>query len=231
MVGIYRSDLSEEELIARFSNLVFKIAQRIHRQLKSNVFLEDLIAYGYTGLLEAHKRFDDDYSVMFATYAFYRIRGEILDACRRAGWGLKARRQAAAIQEQLDINEHLESEQLANAPRPEAKTYHDCVNYLTDIVSDTAVIVMMRRLQREQAHEGAPQARRMQRRQAASRLYRYIEMLDDNEQDVLHSYYFKDICMEEIAQQMGFSKSWVCRIHARAIQKLQKAMEAEREAF
>ena len=37
-------------------------------------------------------------------------------------------------------------------------------------------------------------------------------------------YYFGDKNLEEAGAQMGLSKSWACRLHARAVDLLRRAM-------
>lgn len=43
---------------------------------------EDLIAYGYVGLLEARKRFDPSKGTPFVTFAWWRVRGAIIQGAR-----------------------------------------------------------------------------------------------------------------------------------------------------
>lgn len=222
-------NVSREQLCERYANLVYKIAQGIHRQLLSNVFLEDLIAFGQTGLLEAYQRFNGSYNVNFSTYAYYRIRGEILDACRRAGWGLKGKKSTdhLDIEEQVLLNEFLESEFLdPENPLhlPERTDYHECVNYLSDIVSDTAVLLMLRRAHREQAHEGPAQHRNLHIRQRNKLIREHIRMLDEPSQQILKLYYYKEYNMQKIADELQLSKSWVSRLHTRALKQLSKSL-------
>ncbi len=226
---------SREELCDRYANLVYKIAQGIHRHLLSNVLLEDLIAYGQQGLLEAYERFNGDYNVGFATYAYYRIRGEILDACRRAGWGLKNKKAKNYLDfdEQAILNEFLESESFSREEARQQYLLHnqhqpnkvnECIAYLTNIVSDTAVIILLRRTHREQAHLGPPQARYVEKKQRKNMLLEHMKLLDEPSQEILYLYYYKENSMQEIADQLQLSKSWVCRLHARALRQLNRSL-------
>jgi DNA-directed RNA polymerase specialized sigma subunit len=40
--------------------------------------------------------------------------------------------------------------------------------------------------------------------------------LPEKNLQVNEEYYFKDCTLEEIASQLGFPKSWVCRLHSRS---------------
>lgn len=55
------------------------IANRISRDIRGKVELEELIAWGVTGLLESIDRYDPDHNASLKTFAYYRIRGAMLD--------------------------------------------------------------------------------------------------------------------------------------------------------
>jgi RNA polymerase sigma factor for flagellar operon FliA len=46
--------------------------------------VEDYVGYGWCGLLEAAQRFDAARGIAFSTFAFYRIRGAVIDGARLA---------------------------------------------------------------------------------------------------------------------------------------------------
>ena len=71
------------ELIAQHEKMVHGLASRLRRELSLRGDLEDLIAFGFGGLLEAHHRFDPGRGVRFQTFAYYRIRGAMLDGVRK----------------------------------------------------------------------------------------------------------------------------------------------------
>lgn len=228
--GIYSKELSDSELVERFRPLVAKIARLISEHLLPNVPLEDLLSLGYIGLIEAHKRFDDTYRVRFSTFAYYRIRGSILDGCRRSGWPL---RKGVTLQELRYLNEYYESELLANSDCQEPRTFEDCSDYLADAVSNSAVIVTLLREQRERVHEDPPQHKRLCRRQTEQLLHSYLDRLAPNEQYLIKRYYYDEVPMETIAEELGVSRSWVSRIHARTVQRLRQMIDAGdgKEAF
>jgi RNA polymerase sigma factor FliA len=62
--------------------LVRQIAIRMHRKLPRNVLLEDVVAAGTVGLMDALRRFEGDRGLQFEWYARVRIRGAILDDLR-----------------------------------------------------------------------------------------------------------------------------------------------------
>ena len=73
------ADNVPRELIDEGQALVKSLAARIHRNLPVHVDFDDLISYGQIGLAEAAQDFDAEQGTRFTTFAYYRIRGAILD--------------------------------------------------------------------------------------------------------------------------------------------------------
>ena len=76
------SGKTDDAFIAEYRPLVVSIARRTRHQLDLKVDDDDLIAFGYQGLLEARSRFDSSRGVQFNTFAYYRVRGAIIDGVR-----------------------------------------------------------------------------------------------------------------------------------------------------
>ena len=71
------------ELIAEHEKMVHGLASRLRRELSLRGDLDDLIAFGFGGLLEAQQRFDPGRGVRFKTFAYHRVRGAMLDGVRK----------------------------------------------------------------------------------------------------------------------------------------------------
>src|SRR5688572_19733629 len=112
-------DPAEREFVAEHRPLVRGLAIRIKTQLELTTDTEDLIAYGFGGLLEARERFDPSRGVQFTTFAYYRIRGAILDGVRQMAYlprRIHGKRKAAEA-----IDRAAEQTALARAATPEAR--------------------------------------------------------------------------------------------------------------
>ena len=81
-----RSHVDADRVFLLSQGLVRTIAWRIHCRVPYSVELDDLVAYGQIGLLEALQRFDKDRGMKFATFAWHRIRGAILDGLTKMNW-------------------------------------------------------------------------------------------------------------------------------------------------
>ncbi len=51
-----------------------------------------------------------------------------------------------------------------------------------------------------------------------------VAALPDKERRLMELYYFADKNLEEAGAELGLSKSWACRLHARAVDLLRDAM-------
>ncbi len=72
-------------LIEQHRSYVRALAIDIAKTLPRHIDLEELVAYGNLGLIEAAERYDPRYRASFKTFAWYRIRGAIFDAVRQMG--------------------------------------------------------------------------------------------------------------------------------------------------
>lgn len=211
-----------DELVDVYAGLVKNTGQDLLHQLQCPVDLEDLIGWGFQGLLEAHQRFDPDMEVNFASFAFYRVRGAMYDGLRAAGWAVRGT--AIQLRDTIAINDYLESNMLADAGAPQAKTFADAVNYLDRMVGDCVTICLVQHNHLELVSETEPanQRHNLERDELGTALNAAVARLSDIERDVLVRYHVHDEPMSDIGADLGYSKSWVSRVNARAIDKVKK---------
>src|SRR6185295_10206040 len=79
-----------DRLVEQHLSLVQAIAAKLKRTLGRTIEFDDLVAYGTKGLLEAADRFDPTQGATFTTFAYYRVRGAMLDGLRTMGWYSRA---------------------------------------------------------------------------------------------------------------------------------------------
>lgn len=81
--GLCRSGDAEarEELIVAYRPLVFWIAKRIHAHPSLR---QDLVQEGMLAMIGAVDRFDPDRDLKFSTYAYHRIRGQMINMLERS---------------------------------------------------------------------------------------------------------------------------------------------------
>lgn len=216
------ADMTSEEVVEAYSGLVVDTSRTLAEDLQCPVDLDDIVGWGYQGLLEAHERFDPTIDTSFASFAFYRIRGAIYDGLRSAGWAVRGT--AIQLRDSMAINDYLESNMLAERPLARTKSFSDCIKYLDRMVGDCVTICLIEndRLELVSHTEEATQPREVERDQLAAELTEAFERLTDNEREVLMRYHLEGESMTHIAEQLDMSKSWVSRINARALDKLRR---------
>jgi RNA polymerase sigma factor for flagellar operon FliA len=108
------------QLLDRCLPYVRRLARRVHRQLGAPCEVEELVAWGQVGLLEACQRFDPDQGASFLTFAHYRIQGAILDGLRAMCRGGHAAGEAHPVDDQQPpVDERLHLQRLGRRLRAE----------------------------------------------------------------------------------------------------------------
>jgi RNA polymerase sigma factor FliA len=221
----------KNQLIEQHLSLVQAIAHKVKKMLTTSIDVDDLIGYGSKGLVEAAERFDARAGVAFSTFAYYRIRGAMYDGLRTMGWYSRA--DYARYRAEERANEYLQSQaereaaarasgSAAPAPASEAETLAEIATVLGGVGTvhitslDAAATVADERL--------PPPDAALEWRQLTGQLREALARLPDKERQLMELYYLGDKNLEEAGRVLGLSKSWACRLHARAVDLLRAAM-------
>jgi RNA polymerase sigma factor for flagellar operon FliA len=54
-----------------------------------------------------------------------------------------------------------------------------------------------------------------------------IAKLGDQERKLMEMYYYREMSLQEVGEQLGLSKSWTSRLHGRVIDKLRRILDDE----
>lgn len=224
-----RSD--RDELVNQHLSLVQAIARKLKKQITARIEFEDLVAYGSKGLIEAAERFDPQHGVSFSTFSYYRIRGAMLDGLRTMGW--YSRSDYARYRAEERANEYLQNQAdrdgaarsaagtMAQDGSPEA-TLATVAEILGGIA--TVHITSLEAASRVADNRLPPADEHLDTGRLGARARTAIASLPEKERQLMELYYFADKNLEEAGAVMGLSKSWACRIHARAIELLREAL-------
>ena len=94
---------SKSGLVEAYLPLVKRAVSRVRPFLPDFIQEEDLIGYGFVGLLEAIDRYEPNKGVPFEAYAVKRIQGSILDGLRAMSWlPRNLHRKAKQVEETID---------------------------------------------------------------------------------------------------------------------------------
>jgi RNA polymerase sigma factor for flagellar operon FliA len=222
-----------DRLVKEHLYLVQGIAGKLKRSLSRTLDQDDLVAYGSKGLVEAAERFDPSHGVAFATFAYYRIRGAMVDGMRAMGWYSRAdyaryRAEERATEYMRSVAEREAAG--ASAPQPKATDPGQTLEEIADILANvTTVHITSLEAAASVADERLPAPDEdLAHLQTMASARRALGKLPDKERRLIELYYFEDRTLEDAGAQLGgLSKSWVCRLHARAVKLLREAMEEE----
>ncbi len=211
-------------LIEKHKPLVLHLAKKISDSLPFPTDFEDLAAYGQLGLVEAGERFDPARGNNFSTFAFYRIRGAIYDGLRQMGIISRSHNFHFAAR----ANEMLTTEvDDATAETGSAAAVDDEIKTVEKLIDNLIPIYFL-----SLDAEGAPEVKDetaltptdYERRELLSLVRTALDELAPDERALLDKIYYKHLSMTDLAAQMGVTKSWVSRLHARAVKHLQKIL-------
>jgi len=195
--------------------LVVKIADSVAEKYRLRRLMDDLVAFGHEGLLEARDRFDPDKGTAFTTFAWYRIRGRILDGCR--DMGVLTRQQGKTVKVERAVLERQEARahSAPTHPEPGANRLHEVAEALDEMVVETAAIVMLHEPPEDADRRPAPGPgpdRQAERRSTAAFVRSQVRGLDDDDRRVLQMSYYDGKTLDDIAEVFGCSKSWASRM-------------------
>lgn len=89
----------EQKQVVEYYPLVCSIAGRISSTLPRNVEMDDVLQAGVLGLIDAIRKFDPAREVQFNTYAYFRIKGAIIDDLKR---GFRTKREYIPVDVEPD---------------------------------------------------------------------------------------------------------------------------------
>jgi RNA polymerase sigma factor (sigma-70 family) len=185
--------------------------------------LDDLVAYGAHGLLQAAERFDSSKGVPFEAFARHRIRGAVIDGIRGHHWLSRRTYNRVRAEQLLAFNKPANDV----GPRPS--------------ISRTAPLDPRRPISLDaRNHRGLPASLELGESATGDRwngrlmahypvepddgiqlrVKEALARLPDKERRILELCYFGDMTFEQVGAELGIQRSWVCRLHARALNTL-----------
>lgn len=233
----------KKQLVESHLSYVRAIAARLKEHLPRDVEFEDLVAYGTQGLIEAAERYDGKLGTAFSTFSYYRVRGAIFDGLRRMGWLPRGEYARGRVDERADLYLSALAARDVGAARygdpDDEPSLDDEVHQLASALDGVAAIFIASLTQQDEDQLLDPSLlppEQLEQRQIVGRVREALSSLPEKERRLIELYYFEEKTLLEAGAQLGLSKSWTSRLHARAIDLLQAelardfdAMQAERD--
>jgi RNA polymerase sigma factor FliA len=216
------------------------LARRLAASMPHSIDMGDLVQDGVLGLIDAAQRFDDARGIKFETFAERRVRGAMIDALRREAWPRGVRRQRReleAARETLrgELGQEPSLAELAAKVGSDEKRLGRTILRISTIESTSplsagdhvderslpAALVPSEPESPDSAYE---------RTEVKERIRTAMETLPERERRLVNLYYFGEVTMKEIGEELGVNESRVSQLHARAMQRLRAALEPARPA-
>jgi RNA polymerase sigma factor for flagellar operon FliA len=220
------------KLVERHLDVPQRAAAMIFPRVRGYVELEELVALGNAGLAEAAQRYDPTRGASFATFAWYRVQGAIVDGVRRQAnlprrvWARVCALRAAS--EYLEQRGEREAGAVARGtPMPHGADALASVKAALSAIRTMYVTSLEAALDdgfdpaNPATHADAP----MEARQRAARLRAAITALPERERAIVMKHYYEGKQLTEVGAELGMSKSWASRLHAQAVDRLRMIYE------
>jgi RNA polymerase sigma factor FliA len=201
--------------------LVEMHARRIARRLGDRcATMDDLRAFGHQGLLDAARAFDEGRGVSFDRWASLRVRNAMVDGVRRFGaalpgpqrrrHGVEAAHAAPTAARRRDRSDGGEAHEPFETPGL-ARLSANLIGVPTDVevVADSP---------------GAGPEELLDRARFVLLVRELVAELPDQERALIEQNYFNGLSVEQAAASIGVTRSWAHRMHARAIESLNRKL-------
>lgn len=220
---------SKSSLVEEYLPLVKRAVSRVRPFLPDFVQEEDLIGYGFVGLLEAIDRFERGKGVPFEAYAVKRIQGSILDGLRAMSWlPRNLHRQAKRVEETIEVLKR----RMGRQPSEEevAEEMGISLTEYQSLLTDVGPVTLMP-FDEITEHGGEDSAgqpiEKVERAELLQAVAVAIEDLPEREKLVVTLYFQRDLTLKEIAQVLDVSEGRACQLKTQALLRLRAALQAQ----
>ena len=229
-----------QQLIEQYAPLAKYVVDRLNLQTSGGVSYNDLISQAIVGLIEAIDRYDTARGIKFNTFAYYRIRGSVLDMLREMDWVPRSLRTksteltntiarltnelrrpptdeeiAAACGITIDALDELSQEvgapTLLSLDEVIEQPQWESHYFAGDMIADKQAVSPSDHCEEEDFHRV---------------LAEIIDQLPKNERLVISLYYYEGLTLKEIGQVISVTESRACQIHSKAIIRLRAMIQA-----
>jgi RNA polymerase sigma factor for flagellar operon FliA len=222
-------------LVENHLDLARKAAAMIYPRVREHVELDDLVALGNAGLAEAASRFDPARGVSFASFAWYRVQGAIIDGLRRSSnlprtvWA-----RLVALRAASDYLEHRAQRDLGAAQRgARPAEAGEALEAAKSALSAIRTMYMTSLEALEEQGFDAPDPtlpvadERIDTSRLSAKLREALAALPEKERVLVTKHYWEGKNLLEAGAELGISKSWASRLHAQAVERLRAFVDAE----
>ncbi|MGD8861727.1 MAG: sigma-70 family RNA polymerase sigma factor [Myxococcales bacterium] len=218
--------MSDDEFIREYEPFVRSVVTRTRSQLMLECEVDDLMGYAYEGLLRARERFDPERGVKFKSFAYYRVRGALLDGVRSMAYLPRRAYARLKAAEATDLVAEPMGEARHNAQQPAPSDAESTLRAIDGVLGRVAAAYCTASAaqdEREQVSNEDPEAAVLAD-ERGSRARQAIAALPEQERFLIQGHYIEGRRFDELAAELGLSKSWASRLHSRALGRMREAL-------
>jgi RNA polymerase sigma factor FliA len=219
-------DGRQAQLVETHLAIARRAAGMIYPRVRGAVAFEDVVALANAGLAEAAARFDPGRGASFATFAWYRIHGAILDGLRasselpRRAWA-----RLVALREAGETLSHVVDAERRARPARGAPRGSEVLAAITDAAAAvptrfTESLDTLRDRGFDAPGDAPAPPDGLDQARTAARLHSAVGRLPDKQRAIVTKHYFEGKSLLEAGAELGLSKSWASRLHAQAVGEL-----------
>ena len=202
--------------------LIKHIAQNFY-----HTSFEDLLQAGAMGILKAYKKYRQNGTTKFSTYAYDYIFGEMYDFVMKDR-KIKVNKETLKLAKQIELTKNALSLKMNRLP-----TYEEIASFLhlSPIIIREALLATTETIsfddKKDEArdlYEIIPQEERLSLDDKIT-LEDSINTLPQSSQKIIRYRYFKDLSQSETAKRMGMTQVMVSRYEKKSLEQLKKFYE------
>jgi RNA polymerase sigma factor for flagellar operon FliA len=224
-----------EELIMKYAPLVKYIAERLAIRMPSHISKDDLTSAGILGLFDAIDNYDSSRGIKFETYAFYRIRGAVLDEMRRLDWIPRSIRkevqeiEAAITAVRVKLGRDPEDHEIALELGVSLESYFKMIDKAKGInllsLDEPVMGSSVTAVDKMESTTPSP-LDELNKNEVKNIIADALSNLSEKEQLVVSLYYFDELTLKEIARVMELTESRISQIHSKVIITLRAKLKS-----
>ena len=214
--------MTTEELIKENMPLIKHIAQNFY-----HTSFEDLLQAGAMGILKAYKKYRQNGTTKFSTYAYDYIFGEMYDFVMKDR-KIKVNKETLKLAKQIELTKNALSLKMNRLP-----TYEEIASFLhlSPLIIREALLATTETIsfddKKDEArdlYEIIPQEERFSLDDKIT-LEDSINTLPQSSQKIIRYRYFKDLSQSETAKRMGMTQVMVSRYEKKSLEQLKRFYE------
>lgn len=217
-----------QDIIEAHNSLVQAIVANIVSagKVPPNLHFTDLVSIGIEGVIKAWENFDAGRGIQFHVYASYRIRGEILDKIRKE-WKYQNPGNYKSVYGRTEKKVAQAAVDSKNSGDKEASDEES----VRDVVANSAMAYLLsydeiteESVYNDDVDPGEKVVNQLEFSRQRTLLWQAVRGLTDDEKQVIKGFYIEDKTQNDIAQELGYSKSKISRMHAAVLKKLKQSL-------